>query len=763
MAAAKESSNLQKVLSSSTGLGAFNAGSTSAFPVSVNPSSFSVSALHDEKFDPQAFIAERRQHAPLSLVRDELRVYVSSLSSQIVQAVQKDFNLFINFGPSLADATLLAQTLEPALQNLHSNLYSLHSHLRSQADTLHAALAQRHEINNRRVALQTLVSVNDSIIKCERLLRQFSPLAQDPLSDASFSLLDRITAETAQLTFTLTRAQTCAFLESLSVRISAIKRQVRASLDQCMNRALPTSKPFDSKTLSKVLALYVVAGMQDDAHDFFTRHVVSPFASQRLRMSVMLSVAERKLQQEGKAVSSVTPGDALRATHGEIVSFLGDRVLPLVSLCASDTRLAKRLDFVGKSVWPNIQRAISVQMTPAFSPGIPDVFHQSFQAGADIFAAIESASTDAFRYALRKSPATTEFTKHWNLPVYFQLRFQEITSAFEASLADGPVPIGESNVASVPLTNSENSGSSESRVLRTDVYKSEATCSLVRSLRRCWAEEVFLTALTHRFVRLSLQVLARFATWVRTGLAGEWSGSGSESVTNSAARIINDVAILQSRLPAELASVLRLRCPSFSADSIDGIETVFSDAIERFAALVPDLVGSISDALATDCVENLQPLRGMIATYRMSSKQAPTAHSIFVPKILRPLKGFLKDHEKTVDETIRMDIAKSVVDRTAQEYLAMATEQVERNKSNEATLRRLNIGRSGTNAKATDGMSVVEKILAQLFLDVEQFVVEVSGTGILVEDVSSLQSLRDSVKLENNQSNDPDALEDVTQ
>lgn len=738
----ESSSKSQSVVSSSP------ATSTSLLATSVNPSSFAISALHVDDFDPQAFIAERRQHAPLSLIRDELRTYVSSLSSQIVHAVQKDFNQFTNFGPSLADATLLARSLHPGLEKLHSELDSLHTHLRSQADTLQAALAQRHEINNRRNALQTLVSIHDSIIKCERLLRQFSPLTSDILSDSAFALLDRITAETAQLSFKLTRAQPCAFLDSLTVRISSVKRQVRSSLDQCLQRALPSSKPFDSEVLSRVLALYVVAGMQDDAHDFFTRQIVSPFTSQRLRMSVMLSVAERQLQQERKSTTSVTPGDALSAAHHEIVSFLGDRVLPLVSLCSNDGRLAKRLDVIGKSVWPNMQRAISTQMGPAFSPGIPDVFHRSFQAGADIFAAIEAAASDEFRDSLRESATTVEFAKHWNLPVYFQLRFQEISSTFESNLAKGPIAIEEFKAGSKSSGSGTNSGTLEGRVLRTDVYESAAAGSLVASLRRCWGEDVFLMPLTHRFMRLSLQLLARYATWVRTGLAGEWSGSGSDPISKGAARVIHDVNVLQTRLPAELASILRVRCPSMSSESIDGMETAFSEAVERFATLIPELVTSISDAIATDCVENLQPLRGSIATYRMSSKQAPTTYTSFVPKILRPLRAFVKDHEKMVCQGLRMDIAKAVVDRTSQEYFSMATELVERNKSNEATLRRLNIGRSGASSTGSDGLSVVEKISAQMFLDVEQFTDEVAGIGVKVEDVDSLVQLRESVKRE---------------
>lgn len=752
----------------------------------TKPQSFSISQLHASDFNVQHFIADRRQYAPLSLVRDELRTYVSHLSSQIVQALQKDFNLFTNFGPSLSDATQLAKVLSPALVKLNAQLDHLHTHLQSQANTLNDALLKRHEIHNRRVSLQTLVAVHDSLVKCERLLRQYSPLSNEPLAHDALALLDRITAETAQLSFTLTRAHPCAFLEALSSRLSTVKRQVRASLDQCLQRAMPSSKPFDPDLLTRVLALYVVAGMQDDAHDFFTRQIVAPFASQRLRMGVMLAVAERRAKQDSNSAnSSISPGDALRVAHDEIVNFLGDHVLPLISLCQSDSRLAKRLDFVGQSVWPHIQRAISTHMAASFSPGIPDVFHRSFKAGSDIFAAVEAAASDEFRAALRESKTTIEFWRHWNLPVYFQLRFQEISSAFESRLADGPISINDVNQA-VDLPDSDrNTATMDARLLRTDVYKSAATAALVACLRRCWSDHVFVVALTHRFVRLSLQLIARYATWVRTGLAGEWAScsqntnsstnnvndsknisasmatkpaasntstsSGKEGMERGAARIVHDVGVLQTRLPAELASVLRARCPSLGMETVEAIESGFADAVERLGGLVPDVVQTISDTLAQSCTENLQPLRGIIATYRMSSKQAPSRHSSFVPKILRPLRAFLKEYESIIDDAIGKTIATKVVDKTGHEYFIMATELVEKNKSSEATLRRLNIGRSGNAAaqsRTTGGMSVVEKIATQLFLDVEQFADEVTAFGIDVTTIESVQKLRQDVKRE---------------
>lgn len=584
-----------------------------------------------------------------------------------------------------------------------------------------------------------MILSHELLEKCERLLREYSAL-RDHATGEALTLVERIAGEAAQLSFTLSRAVDGALVKALSVRISAVRRGVRTCLDAWLRRAVFPSAPCH-ESLARVLAMYVVAGIGNEAEEFFRREVVAPFTSSRLRMTTMLGVAERN--KKGKSVSAA---DALQVAEVEIVDFLGEKVMPIVSLCESEERLRGRLDFVGKSVWPQLERAISSHMSAVFSPGIPDVFHRSVLAGGRIYNAVESAITDnKHRDELRKCKSTSDFWRHWNLPVYFQLRFQEITSRFDQHLHEGPVSLASSSAKE------ELSGGS--RLLRTDMYEAIPTASLVACLRRCWAEDVFLLSLTHRFLRLSLQLLARYSTWVRTGLAGEWTGS--DAVPKGAARVFYDITVLQKRIPAELSSVLRLRASSLSPDILDKVDAAFLEAVETYSSLLPDLSLSISDSLARTCVENLQPLRGILATYRMSSKQAPTTHSSFVPKILRPLKNFMKDHERTFEEEERKKIASAVVEATTAEYFTMATDLLQRNKSSEATLRRLNIGRSGALSKSgANATSVIEKISTQLYLDVEKFTDEIRALRVDIDTVESLARLRDSVKRESRSDED---------
>lgn len=694
---------------------------------------FDPAVLTSSDFDPHAFIAGLRTHAPLRLLRDDLRTHISHLQSEIVTCVQNELHNFTSFSTSISDADQLCDAATPPLTDLRNQILSLQDSLTDQISQLDETLARRRALAARASSLRTLSRVDELLHKCERLVAEHTRTPR-------LALTERVAAESAQLAFAQSRAPQCAYLKSVSARATAVRTAVRIALDVALRRALlPVSAPAAPETLTRVLLMYVTARVPSDAEMLFRREVVGPFAATTLRMTPMLAAAERR---KGGAV---TPADALDAAADAVKTFVDERVLPLVKLVAEEDRLRGQIDFLARAVWPQLEASVSSHMAPAFSPGLPDVFHRSVKAGERLFGAVEAAAmTDEQRNALRTATATSHYWRHWNMPVYFQLRFQEISSRFDKRMSDGPVAL-----AAAPLGDDGWGAPEGAALLRWDVYRAATTASLVASLRRCWAEDVFLPALTHRFLRLSLQLLARYATWVRTGLAGEWDVA--DAIPKGAARVFYDITVLQTRLPPELSSVLRLRATNMSSDVLESIDTAFADMVDKYSSLLTDLSTSIADSIGRSCIDNLQPLRGILATYRMSSKPAPTTHSPFVPKILKPLKVFFLEQKDAMDEDHKQTIAKIIVERTSEEYFNMATDLMQRNKSSEATLRRLNISRSGTHTGRASDSSVLDKISTQLYLDVEKFTDEIVTLGMSIDGLESLAKLRDSVKREEKQ------------
>lgn len=741
---------------------AASAAAAASLPVPDRELCFAPSALTTGAADDAAaFIAELRQRAPLALIRDDLRALLDAVHAELVACVQRDFSAFVALGPSIAEADPLADAAAAPLAGLRAELAALLGELDGDIGALAATLEERRQAADRAAALRTLLRANDLLLKCERLLEDYAAL--DAAGAEAFRLVERIAGECAQLSFAISRAGNGSFVRSIAVRVAVVRRTVRASLERWLRRALfpkpsppPGAPPYDCDVLRRVLDAYVVAGIGSDAEEFFRMEIVSPFTSERIRMTPLLAIAEREKseRQGGRAAgaavpeaagapgsgatpsagSSATAADALEVAERVIIQFMGERVLPITSLCESEERLKSRLDFVGNALWPQVGKAIATHMQSAFSPGTPDVFHQSVLSGGRIYDAIETALiSEAQVAALRKSSTTVEFWRHWNLPVYFQLRFQEITSKFDADLQLGTAPA---------KTATSKSGS---RLLRSDMYRVQATVSMIDALRECWSERVFLKSLAHRFLRMSLQMLARYMTWVRTGLAGEWSKSDSGPA--GAARVYADVVVVQSRVPAEFASMLRMRDTGLTPELLDDVDIAFNGAVDAFAKLLPDMSCSMSDSLSRSCSENLQPLRGILATYRMSSKPAPTTHSPFVPKVLRPLKSFLNEQRACLSADACMEIASVVAEAITAKYYEMATDLLSSNKKSEETLRRLNIGRGGGAAgRRTQAGSMTDKVSMQLYLDVAKFKDDIEALGVSLDNVPSMARLWECVK-----------------
>ena len=104
---------------------------------------------------------------------------------------------------------------------------------------------------------------------------------------------------------------------------------------------------------------------------------------------------------------------------------------------------------------------------------------------------------------LLKNSQYKNFLKKWNLPVYFQIRFQEIASGIETVLIE-------------PISPASVKGTLES--LTQSEFSLHATCTVWENLQMIWDDNVYLYQLFHRFWKLSLQICARYRIWIQSVL-----------------------------------------------------------------------------------------------------------------------------------------------------------------------------------------------------------------------------------------------------
>lgn len=323
------------------------------------------------------------------------------------------------------------------------------------------------------------------------------------------------------------------FIEHVQPRIDAIADSLSQGLTLDFKQSIATG---DSRMRLQSLRTYALIDKAEDVELLFRDVAVAPFM-------------ERTIVKEAVKPS----GEGLQAMYEAVLEFVRADCVPLMEVNVEDpmavspcccprmlsgvvndangvsrsgqTQAARSIgvdtfDFMSNSIWPEVAETISLRLKFIFSAGSADTFFhvrfvvslpprltsgcgftpvlpcvvsapQNYTATAEFIGKLEAmCGTEACLERLRSVPSFTRFRGRWSLPVYFQLRFQEIAGSLEEVIS---AP-GEAGAAA-------SSGPPEFAGVTLPVVIAAAA-----SLQRCWDDKVYLPELTHRFWKLALQV-----------------------------------------------------------------------------------------------------------------------------------------------------------------------------------------------------------------------------------------------------------------
>ena len=313
---------------------------------------------------------------------------------------------------------------------------------------------------------------------------------------------------------------------------------------------------------------------------------------------------------------------------------------------------------------------------------------------------------------------TSDYSKKWNLPIYYQLRFGQMCARIEEAIhkiqhsnegwhrVDGVVTEeikSSSSSSSSSISNDDSAGQFELAFFR----------EVVSALNWFWSGDVFLKPLTHRFLRGTIQIVGRVVSFVREGLDGDVKfglvedvrgqvqgpGLGGEDVNglgqNMPGRLgeggtgmgtmginsksayeyawcdrIEDVAavsweltvlekyMVQKYIPSIVDTVCGSSVSTSSSESTTSvlIEEIMMDASKEIKPVVQKIWDEIIvDIMIQKCSSPLLAVKGIAATYRMTNRPPPTQPSPFVNAILRPLHDFNKSISDRIPSFLDLD------------------------------------------------------------------------------------------------------------
>ncbi|RUS25433.1 hypothetical protein BC938DRAFT_472183, partial [Jimgerdemannia flammicorona] len=417
-----------------------------------------------------------------------------------------------------------------------------------------------------------------------------------------------------------------------------------------------------------------------------------------------------------------TPATQLAILYGKIVAFVSQRASPLLDITHRVLR-GTGYEILVNAVWVEVAERIARDVPSIFAPGRAEVFHKNYTVTMSFVNTLEShcASQRSLLY-MRAHPSYVEFMKRWQLPVYFQLRFKEISTRVEdacvASVEFPPVGAGTGAARSrchtrdprrhrpvlvrrhlhlLPITPVlEAHAAGLSRVSRVGVNISPFPVIHIytHTYTACIAHQA-LQALARNHVRRAGR------TRRRAGPGAGWGGSGGggrDCATKAAGRD-------------------RVRCRRSR-----GKDSITSSLTRLTSDHLPDLHRKTTTILTRRCLDTLKLVRTITSQYHYTNRPPPRDHSPFVPAILRPFVAFVEQNGEYLRERRIVEFATVVAEAVTTRYCAIVQEMLSALKRTEESLKRL---KSRRGAQVVGGgekaLSDEDKIRLQCLLDVSKF------------------------------------------
>ncbi|XP_039278291.1 conserved oligomeric Golgi complex subunit 2 [Nilaparvata lugens] len=683
----------------------------STFPVPKCPSElcFSSNDFTRESFSVDHFLQEHRNKANLERMRDDLGVYLKVLRSAMIDLINKDYTDFVNLSTNLTGLDKAIDNIQTPLGQLKDELTQVQLNVNEAMAEVTSLLEKRRKIEEQKCVLASAIKVNSWLRKLTQLLIA---------ADSCFAVLQRAVADYSQIKFHIVRCQKL-LTPSDKLKCDQLGQKLTNMIDQRFISCLIDQQYHNLPTL---LGMYLTLGRISDAEQLYRRDVVAP--------------AMAKLINE-EALAGQPRG--LQGLYHSIISFVEEDMRPLLALTtASSNRSSppiKGFQFIVKSCWPEVEERLEMNLTSIFAPGNPELFFQRYTESLKFLSKLEECCSNPETVHLLKNHASySSFMHRWNLPVYFQIRFQEIAGKLEYVI-------------------DENESDLRKPKNKDSCFQLTVTETAWECLQQCWAEKVFIPQLAHRFWKLSLQVLARYYVWSGHFINKKLPNPSDEDIDNLV-RLYADLETLCRKLPEFLSTVNSLFSNHFTLSNKmkENLKSSVDECSTQLSAQLTSAGDRVTQQLSCACAHGLRQVSEVPRLFRRTNRQAPSQPLPYVAQVLAPAARFHRAHSGSLRQPQLGLWLRAVVNDLTKQYYSCVCSVLTSVQKTEESLRRLKKIRerssSGTAAAADDRNAGRDdhKIRMQLHLDVNSFCQQVESLDIKRHEIDQLQSLLNLVQ-----------------
>ncbi|XP_064806396.1 conserved oligomeric Golgi complex subunit 2 isoform X2 [Oncorhynchus masou masou] len=697
-----------------------------------------------DDFDVDQFVADCRKHVQLEEMREDLEMYYKLLKTAMVELINKDYADFVNLSTNLVGMDKALNQLSVPLGQLQEE--SLRTSVSEVIQAIDNQLSKQDDLQNKKMCVTRLIQVVRSVEKIEKILHSQNSKDSTSLEISSpllaGQILERIATEFNQLQFHAVQSKGMPLLDKVRPRISGITSMLQQSLEGLLIQGLQTS---NVDIVRHCLRTYATIDKTRDAEALVGQVLVKPYMDEVIVEQLVKS----------------TP-NGLQIMYTKLLEFVPHhcrllREVTGMAISSEKADIVPGYDFLVNSVWPEIIKGIEERIPSLFNAGNPDTFYERYTISMDFVRKFDrQCGSQASVRRLRAHASYQSFHNKWNLPVYFQLRYKEIAACLENAIADGleAAPAGS-------------------------CYHLLVSQVLWNSLVRCWAEKVYLPPLSHRFWKLTLQLISRYSKFLTEMLTkspstevskdpvrplpssasstssrtsqddgGSESGSPATLSTKQLVFIASDVDKLQDQIP-ELSKMIMQKLEVIGYKNVVIVGEALEDSKASLSGCIPTLNSKMTQHLTERCFRFLKSASEVPRLYRRTNKEVPFRASAYMDNALRPLHQLLSDSKDMVKPSIAQDWLRVALNDCTHRYFEAISDVLSSVKKMEESLKRLKQARktATTNTIGTTGGPTDDsKIRLQLALDVEYLGEQIQKMGLQPADITMFSTLNNLVQ-----------------
>lgn len=636
-----------------------------------------IEVFFEENFAINKFLSKSTQKSDLETIRNQLKEYGTSLHNSMTEIFKTETESIVDLAENLTNLDSKIHNLILPASQLREEILTLYNTIKSNRQSYDKSLEdfENNQRNRHNLNLQQNLLESKNNVKIV--------LANQTSENNRINLLnfERMTNNYAlQLSF------------ANQLKQETGRNQVEPRLLQNINNKLLgalTAKKVD--TVVRSLRLIVNLGQERQTERMYRAKMLSP------KLSLIFS--QKNLERQG---------DDLNKLYAQALRVLNEDMNFLMQII-NDNQDLRSFQFIRNAFWLEVDKQMTDGLGDVTAPGNPDVFQRRFCATWRFLQTALSrceASTGAAN-EIDLDAHVAAHVQRFNLPVYFEIRYQQICSSFETAF-----------VRTIKTTNASIYSDKPEQP-----HKLYITGAYFDCVSLCFNREIFIQHLSGQFIKLSLLLLTRYLSWYPLYLKN-FKATESSGHQRALIYILNDLALVKNSFEGTdpKLSVYNI-CENDLGDILVELTRTNIETIEQtFQTTIKFIV----DLKTEEVVTYLQNVNAIPRLYRKTNRSTPTTASGYIIEAIDVLDKFQTNFQKQPE-----NVVDAVICNVARKFVLLAYDVLHSVSKTEESLKRLKRqtgNASADSVQTKDASSDNYKIREQIRLDVGHFVEKFMAT-----------------------------------